>query len=322
MPPFPERTSLNTKFSLPASIERLFASTDGIQVGVLLTRSFAGTSDATPEGTFDWILGPQLHGRWGDPRRSQILSYLFRTSVQSVETNGGFTIGIRRGDGQLAAAAVVCMWQRYPPPGHKEYLKVPELPGVFESFSMKQCQHGHLLAPFSTPLNNYCCNLCGCTKATGSSMMSCRGCDYDVCSVCCQVSMDAGRCVRDSLMLGINGRLEVLSKVQDAAHERHMPGPHLHVNFIGVDPDCQRRGLCGKLMRNIVAIAAASGLPIYLETHGRRNANMYARFGFRIVEEFTVAWPHDPEGAGILPANFALVLPAADITGDCSPTRR
>uniref|UniRef100_A0A0G4GHU7 N-acetyltransferase domain-containing protein n=1 Tax=Chromera velia CCMP2878 TaxID=1169474 RepID=A0A0G4GHU7_9ALVE len=75
----------------------------------------------------------------------------------------------------------------------------------------------------------------------------------------------------------------------DALHEKHhtaVPGPHLYVGPVAVDPDCQGRGHTGRLMRTLGKYADSKGIPCYLEATGVRNKSIYERFGYRVVESF------------------------------------
>jgi len=71
-------------------------------------RSFAGTAKTDPEGTVDWMLGPQLHGKWDDPRRSLFVQWGIQfVWTMAVERSGGFVLGARKPDGDLGAAIIV-----------------------------------------------------------------------------------------------------------------------------------------------------------------------------------------------------------------------
>lgn len=56
--------------------------------------------------------------------------------------------------------------------------------------------------------------------------------------------------------------------------------PHVYVNFLGVDPSRQGRGLGLRLLRPVVAAARDAGLGVHLETTNPRNVGFYERMGF------------------------------------------
>lgn len=93
----------------------------------------------------------------------------------------------------------------------------------------------------------------------------------------------------------------------DATHPR-VPVVYLHV--LGVHPSEKGRGLGGALLREALAMAATSGVPLFLETSNPVNLGFYQRFGLRVREEIRVGdappvWtlstegpPARPDGAG------------------------
>merc|ERR1711871_116374 len=74
----------------------------------LVAQSFAGTAKTSPEGAMDWILGPKLKSQWEDPRRGRLMAWFMGMMDQAVmEVMGGFELGVRLENGDLAAAVVV-----------------------------------------------------------------------------------------------------------------------------------------------------------------------------------------------------------------------
>lgn len=70
--------------------------------------SFAGTDHSDPEGTLDWLLGPQLAGKWDDPRRKIMMQWLmnfFATAV--LDQMGGFILAAPLETGELGAVCMV-----------------------------------------------------------------------------------------------------------------------------------------------------------------------------------------------------------------------
>ena len=75
-----------------------------------------------------------------------------------------------------------------------------------------------------------------------------------------------------------------------------------------VDPACQGQGLCGRLLRELLALADAEGLPCYLEASGPRAVAIFARVGFRRVGEAAV---DARDGAAPFQFLYAMVRPGA-----------
>jgi ribosomal protein S18 acetylase RimI-like enzyme len=63
---------------------------------------------------------------------------------------------------------------------------------------------------------------------------------------------------------------------------------HWYLQVLGVDPRLQRGGAGSALVSDGLARADAAGLPAYLETT-QENIDFYARFGFAVCGEITVA---------------------------------
>lgn len=67
------------------------------------------------------------------------------------------------------------------------------------------------------------------------------------------------------------------------ARERDMPGACWYLLLLGVEPNSQRRGLGGALMRPILERAGAERLACYLETENQRNVAFYMKQGFDMI---------------------------------------
>jgi ribosomal protein S18 acetylase RimI-like enzyme len=81
---------------------------------------------------------------------------------------------------------------------------------------------------------------------------------------------------------GLVGELEGL-------HARLMEDePHHRLDFIGVDPTVQGRGIGRTLLGEGLARADAAGSPVYLETFTAANVRFYEDHGFRMLSEHTV----------------------------------
>ena len=66
-------------------------------------------------------------------------------------------------------------------------------------------------------------------------------------------------------------------------------GPFLFVAYLGVDPSQQGRGLGSKLLKVALDRADAAGQWAYLEATNERNAELYKRHGFGVIE--VMRWP-------------------------------
>jgi len=92
---------------LPATIVRIDDTTRAEAIAVV-ARSFSGTATTDPEGTFDWMMGPQLAGKWDDPRRLKIMSWMMEAyCMMIIDRRGGFALGARKADGSLGAVVFV-----------------------------------------------------------------------------------------------------------------------------------------------------------------------------------------------------------------------
>lgn len=68
----------------------------------------------------------------------------------------------------------------------------------------------------------------------------------------------------------------------------HPSEPHWYLPMIGVEPNAQRRGLGGALMRHALARCDQDGVPSYLESSNPRNIQLYERHGFEVMGEIQV----------------------------------
>jgi|EP00927_Polykrikos_kofoidii_P056671 ribosomal protein S18 acetylase RimI-like enzyme len=291
---------------LPPGVHRLQGAEDRAQAVGVLTRSFVGTSSTAPEGGMDWVMGP-LNGDVNDPRRAEILRWLLATCFTDCERASGFALGIRTHEGigaPLCAAVLVRMFRAFEFHNTPEWVyPIPPLPKINVP-STRRCLEGHVLVPFETARPHYSCDVCGRLCECGCSMLSCRSCNFDMCSECC-----TERAVR--ALPAMNDRVQALGSVQIQIHKKYMQGPHLHLMFIGVDPCYQGRRVSSRLLQSVNALADAKALPIYLETQGNRSCAMYRRFGYQVLEEYRVYCPGSCDGTDVLQQLFAMVRPAA-----------
>lgn len=67
-------------------------------------------------------------------------------------------------------------------------------------------------------------------------------------------------------------------------HKRHMSMPHWELVNLAVDPIHQGKGHASALIRPMLARIDQEKLPCYLTTQNERNASMYQRYGFEVIE--------------------------------------
>jgi ribosomal protein S18 acetylase RimI-like enzyme len=67
------------------------------------------------------------------------------------------------------------------------------------------------------------------------------------------------------------------------ARERDMTGACWYLFLLGVEPNRQRRGLGGALMRPVLERAKVEARECYLETENERNVAFYVKQGFDVI---------------------------------------
>lgn len=84
--------------------------------------------------------------------------------------------------------------------------------------------------------------------------------------------------------------------------EHHPETPCLYLQFVGVVPEHQGRGIGSRLLATVLEEADGTGIPAYLEATSSDNRRLYERHGFEAVGELTLPdgpalWPmwRDPE---------------------------
>lgn len=73
--------------------------------------------------------------------------------------------------------------------------------------------------------------------------------------------------------------------VLDRFEKRHPKDAHYYLEFIGVDPSQQGKGLGSSLLSDLSGRADQEKVGCYLETSNARNMPLYQRFGYEIVAE-------------------------------------
>ena len=83
-------------------------------------------------------------------------------------------------------------------------------------------------------------------------------------------------------------RVVALPREVDKQRGALMPEPHWSLEVLGVDPDCQGKGLGSTLVEAGLRRADADRMPTYVDTTEQRNLGFYARFGFEVEREISV----------------------------------
>ena len=65
-------------------------------------------------------------------------------------------------------------------------------------------------------------------------------------------------------------------------------GPYIYFSVIGVSQKFQGKGFGGKLIRALIEKAEIEGKSIYLETQLEENVKLYEKFGFEVINKFTI----------------------------------
>ena len=107
-----------------------------------------------------------------------------------------------------------------------------------------------------------------------------------------------------------SARIVAMTAEIERQHERLIDGPHLRLDFFGVDPVRQGSGLGSALLGHGHEIADAAGLPSYLETFTRPNVTYYERRGYGVIGKYFV-----DNGVPV----YALVRPPGSAAGASRP---
>ncbi|HXP36278.1 MAG TPA: GNAT family N-acetyltransferase [Solirubrobacteraceae bacterium] len=73
-----------------------------------------------------------------------------------------------------------------------------------------------------------------------------------------------------------------------AIERRHVREHHYYVRDVGVSPAMQSRGLGSAMLAPTLSRCDREGVPAYLEASSERNAALYARLGFELIDELRV----------------------------------
>jgi GNAT superfamily N-acetyltransferase len=78
------------------------------------------------------------------------------------------------------------------------------------------------------------------------------------------------------------------ARLAAAIERRHVREPHYYVRDVGVLPTMQGKGLGSALLGPTLSRCDREILPAYLEASSERNAALYERLGFQLIDELRV----------------------------------
>ena len=88
-------------------------------------------------------------------------------------------------------------------------------------------------------------------------------------------------------MIGVFGTRMPRALRTLARLERHHPSPdHWYLNYLGVEPRMQGRGLGVALLAPVLEECDRGSVPAYLEASSERNMALYQRHGFAVTGQF------------------------------------
>ncbi|MFA5604615.1 MAG: GNAT family N-acetyltransferase [Dehalococcoidales bacterium] len=92
------------------------------------------------------------------------------------------------------------------------------------------------------------------------------------------------------IKMGLKTELKMLplDKFMEQKHRKLVPYPHWYLALLGVDPQYQKQGYAGKLLRPMLEKLDNENMPCYLETSSEKNYLMYRHFGFEIIDEYVL----------------------------------
>jgi ribosomal protein S18 acetylase RimI-like enzyme len=100
-----------------------------------------------------------------------------------------------------------------------------------------------------------------------------------------------------SYLRALGRRFPAGSNLTGALARVHPREPHWYLSTIGVEPDCQGRGIAGSLLRPRLRVCDRTGQPAYLESSKPGNVPLYQHFGFQ-----STGTPALPDGAPVITA--------------------
>ena len=133
------------------------------------------------------------------------------------------------------------------------------------------------------------------------------------------------------VQVGVTKRADVVDKMMCEAHKAAVPDtPHIHIAIMATDPAQQGKGYGAQLLRAVIRVADAAGLPVYVDTCGARTRAFYEHFGFEHRATYTLQvtpdakWPPTPADGEWPPYEelHAFVRPAGSAGGGKAPAGR
>lgn len=83
--------------------------------------------------------------------------------------------------------------------------------------------------------------------------------------------------------IGLGGMSKTLDR-EAQIKKKQLKAPMVYLWFIGVSPLYQHRGICSKLLREVLDEAKRMNRPVFLETSILKNIAWYERFGFKVYD--------------------------------------
>ena len=101
------------KTPLPASLEILTPEQVEAEAVEALALAWSGSASTDPEQGFDWMLGPDLRGKWEDPERLRLLQWCHRFfyTICRAAAPGTVMLAARGPDGKVAGAVGVVPYE-------------------------------------------------------------------------------------------------------------------------------------------------------------------------------------------------------------------
>uniref|UniRef100_A0A7S2RUM3 N-acetyltransferase domain-containing protein n=1 Tax=Mucochytrium quahogii TaxID=96639 RepID=A0A7S2RUM3_9STRA len=242
-----EKWCLNLDDALvDARVERIhFDTKEAVDEAVgVMVRSFAGSESSFPEGTLDWILGPECRAKGDDklygfvtacPKERQEIMEIFMTFTAYQAQSNGLLLGVR--DQQTKTLLGVIALRR------------PQSTwSLVRGFNAKKA---YIYAGYNTWKRVDCCD-----KAEKNRRFA-----WEKGNIGKRVHL-AGEELRKGLEFVMGTR------------------PHWFISSLAVDPNAQGKGVGRALLNITAALAKRDNLPIYLEASGSKNKSYYTRYGF------------------------------------------
>jgi GNAT superfamily N-acetyltransferase len=94
---------------------------------------------------------------------------------------------------------------------------------------------------------------------------------------------------------GLEKRGTAADRLMKTMHNATVRGPHLHLNLLATEPLEQGRGHGSKLLRAFSRLCDSTGLPAYLDCGGDANKAIYGKYGFQLIQTYTLSCASDPD---------------------------